>query len=103
MRDDCIILQGNAHLPPAQLVELQAVRGRHRVGRLFLAAVGAFQFGAFFDEIEASFERVASGHYARLERRDGAVQDATSGCPFYLFIRCVAIDLSRPRASVSPS
>ena len=27
------------------------------------------KFGAFFDEIDASFERVATGHYARLEPR----------------------------------
>ena len=32
------------------------------------------KFGAFFDEIDASFERVASGHYARLECRGGAVR-----------------------------
>ncbi len=32
------------------------------------------KFGAFFDEIDASFVRVASGHYARLERRGGAVR-----------------------------
>ena len=45
----------------------------------FVLAIVKLKFGAFFDEIDASFERVASGHYARLERRDGAVQDATSG------------------------
>ena len=28
------------------------------------------KFGAFFDEIDESFERVASGHYARLQRDD---------------------------------
>ena len=31
------------------------------------------KFGAFFDEIDDSFDRVASGHYARLERRNGKV------------------------------
>jgi tRNA (5-methylaminomethyl-2-thiouridylate)-methyltransferase len=31
------------------------------------------KFGAFLDEIDPSFEAVASGHYARLERRDGGV------------------------------
>lgn len=31
------------------------------------------KFGAFFDEIDDSFERVASGHYARLERANGQV------------------------------
>ena len=31
------------------------------------------KFGAFFDEIDASFERVASGHYARLEPANGGV------------------------------
>jgi tRNA-specific 2-thiouridylase len=31
------------------------------------------KFGAFFDEIDSSFERVASGHYARLESRNGGV------------------------------
>jgi tRNA-specific 2-thiouridylase len=32
------------------------------------------KFGAFFDEIEPGFERVASGHYARLEESDRGVQ-----------------------------
>ncbi len=32
------------------------------------------KFGAFYDEIDDSFERVASGHYARLERGSGGVQ-----------------------------
>lgn len=32
------------------------------------------KFGAFFDEIDDSFERVASGHYARLERHGGRVR-----------------------------
>jgi tRNA-specific 2-thiouridylase len=31
------------------------------------------KFGAFLDEIGSDFERVASGHYARIERRDGMV------------------------------
>ncbi len=31
------------------------------------------KFGAFFDEIDASFERVATGHYARLEPANGGV------------------------------
>jgi tRNA-specific 2-thiouridylase len=31
------------------------------------------KFGAFVDEIDSSFERVASGHYARLESRNGGV------------------------------
>jgi tRNA-specific 2-thiouridylase len=31
------------------------------------------KFGAFLDEIGDGFERVASGHYARVERRDGTV------------------------------
>ena len=32
------------------------------------------KFGAFFDEIDASFERVASGHYAQTRRANGSVQ-----------------------------
>ena len=31
------------------------------------------KFGAFFDELDDSFDRVASGHYARLERVSGGV------------------------------
>jgi tRNA (5-methylaminomethyl-2-thiouridylate)-methyltransferase len=31
------------------------------------------KFGAFFDEIDDAFDRVASGHYARLERDHGRV------------------------------
>jgi tRNA (5-methylaminomethyl-2-thiouridylate)-methyltransferase len=31
------------------------------------------KFGAFFDEIDDSFDRVASGHYARLKRVNGGV------------------------------
>lgn len=31
------------------------------------------KFGAFLDEIDVSFEAVASGHYARVGRRDGLV------------------------------
>jgi tRNA-specific 2-thiouridylase len=31
------------------------------------------KFGAFLDEIDSGFDRVASGHYARLERVDGGV------------------------------
>jgi tRNA-specific 2-thiouridylase len=31
------------------------------------------KFGAFLDEIGDAYERVASGHYARVERRDGMV------------------------------
>ncbi len=32
------------------------------------------KFGAFFDEIDESYERVATGHYARLERLHGTVR-----------------------------
>jgi len=31
------------------------------------------KFGAFLDEIDGGFERIASGHYARREERDGKV------------------------------
>jgi tRNA-specific 2-thiouridylase len=34
----------------------------------------AIKFGAFVDRIEPSFELVASGHYARIEQRNGAVR-----------------------------
>jgi len=32
------------------------------------------KFGAFFDEIDESFERVASGHYARIARENGVAR-----------------------------